>query len=342
MITIKTGDCRDVLKEIPNQTFNCVVTSPPYWGLRDYNTGTWEGGDPNCPHKRLSKISKDTSTGHLAMHDQGDVVGDAIYKKKCPLCGAVRKDKQVGLEENPHDYVKNMVNIFKEIKRVLRDDGTVWLNLGDTYSSYKDSKSTSQTVAKGTLSEEAHIMETNHSRNMHLLKRAGFKNKELIGIPWRVAFALQEDGWYLRQDIIWSKPNPMPESVKDRCTKSHEYIFLLTKQSHYYFNPLTENNGTEIKNKRSVWNITPASLKETHFAVFPTSLVEPCILAGCPEDGNVLDPFGGAGTTALVADRLKRNATIIELNPKYINIAEKRINNDAPLFTTLTVEKGVS
>ena len=235
MITIKTGDCRDVLKEIPDQTFNCVVTSPPYWGLRDYNTGTWEGGDPNCPHKRLSKISKDTSTGHLAMHNQGDVVGDAIYKKKCPLCGAVRKDKQIGLEESPHDYVKNMVNIFKEIKRVLRDDGTVWLNLGDTYSSYKDSKSVSQTVAKGTLSEEAHIMETNHSRNMHLLKRAGFKNKELIGIPWRVAFALQEDGWYLRQDIIWSKPNPMPESVKDRCTKSHEYIFLLTKNTNYYY-----------------------------------------------------------------------------------------------------------
>ena len=125
--------------------------------------------------------------------------------------------------------------------------------------------------------------------------------------------------------------------MKDRCTKSHEYIFLLTKQSHYYFNPLTETNGTEIKNKRSVWNITPASLKEAHFAVFPTSLVEPCILAGCPQDGNVLDPFGGAGTTALVADRLKRNATIIELNPKYVKIAEKRISNDAPLFTKLNV-----
>ena len=340
MITIKTGDCRDVLKDIPDQTFNCVVTSPPYWGLRDYNTGTWEGGDPDCPHKRLSKISKDTSTGHLAMHEQGDVVGDAIYKKKCPLCGAVRKDLQIGLEETPEEYVDAIVEVFRKVWRVLRDDGTVWLNLGDSYCG---------TGHKGDHKDPKHKEGRNSQRVALNNKIKGLKQKDLVGVPWRVAFALQADGWYLRQDIIWSKPNPMPESVQDRCTKSHEYIFLLSKNKNYYYDidairePYTED-GSQLnhplgKNKRSVWAVSPKPFPEAHFAVYPTELIEPCVLAGCPKDGNVLDPFGGAGTTALVADRLGRNATIIELNPAYINIAEKRVNNDAPLFTNLTVEQ---
>ena len=363
-----TGDCREVLKKLPEKHFNTVVTSPPYYGLRDYGT-----------------------------------------------------EEQFGLEDTPEAFVKNLVEVFKEIKRVLRDDGTVWLNLGDTY----------------------------------------LQNKHLIGIPWRVAFALQSDGWYLRQDIIWHKPNPMPESVKDRCTKAHEYIFLLSKNSQYYYdneaikekveqvssyknNPsssratkykndkderthrqgMSKTRGEKLivtrpnlpsqedfvkflrsktnvkilsestnigkttiehwfrldksgfsypsrddwikisdfindwsskyeeinqkmtyeeyhfddvvtldkKNKRSVWTISPKPFKEAHFAVYPTELIEPCVLAGCPEGGHVLDPFGGSGTTGLVADRLNRNATLIDLNEDYIEIAKKRIKDDAPLL----------
>ena len=366
-----TGDCREVLKKLPEKHFNTVVTSPPYYGLRDYGT-----------------------------------------------------EEQFGLEDTPEAFVKNLVEVFKEIKRVLRDDGTVWLNLGDTY----------------------------------------LQNKHLIGIPWRVAFALQSDGWYLRQDIIWHKPNPMPESVKDRCTKAHEYIFLLSKNSQYYYdneaikekveqvssyknNPsssratkykndkderthrqgMSKTRGEKLivtrpnlpsqedfvkflrsktnvkilsestnigkttiehwfrldksgfsypsrddwikisdfindwsteyeeinqkmtyeeyhfddvvtldkKNKRSVWTVSPKPFKEAHFAVYPTELIEPCVLAGCPKDGHVLDPFGGSGTTGLVADRLGRNATLIELNEDYLEIGTKRILSDAPLFTNM-------
>ncbi len=369
-----TGDCREVLKTLPEKHFNTVVTSPPYWGLRDYQTGTWVGGDPDCPHMRTTKIGKTvkTTTGHQAMHDQGNVVGDAIYKSECPKCGAVRKDLQVGLEDSPAEYVRTLVRIFREIRRVLRDDGTVWLNLGDTYSSHKDCKSISQSLAKGTKAEVAHVIDKGKSvsRDTKKLKEAGLKNKDLIGIPWRVAFALQEDGWYLRQDIIWHKPNPMPESVKDRCTKSHEYIFLLSKFPKYYYdneaikeevkqdwgtrdrtNGKYHNEGTglvphsglessyETKNKRSVWTVSPKPFKEAHFAVYPTELIEPCILAGCPKDGYVLDPFGGSGTTGLVADRLGRNATLIELNEDYLNIGTNRILGDAPLFTDMKVKK---
>ena len=171
MIKVLQGNCLQVLDSLPDEHFHTVITSPPYYGLRDYNTGTWVGGDPKCPHKRLSKISKDTSTGHMGMYEKGDVVGDAIYKKECPLCGAIRKDEQIGLEESPHQFVENLVKVFRKVKRVLRDDGTAWLNLGDTYSSYKDSKSVSQTVAKGTQSEQAHVMPTNASRNTTLMKK---------------------------------------------------------------------------------------------------------------------------------------------------------------------------
>ena len=437
MINIITGNCLIKLKDLPDEHFHTVITSPPYWGLRDYNTGTWVGGDSNCPHKRLTKISKDTATGHQGMYDKGDVVGDAIYKRECPKCGAVRQDEQLGLEENPFDYIERMTAVFREVRRVLRNDGTLWLNLGDTYSSYKDCKSVSQTVAKGTQSEQAHVIPKglSASRNSSNLKKAGFKNKELIGIPWRMAMALQEDGWYLRQDIIWHKPNPMPESVTDRCTKSHEYIFLLTKKERYFYDSFSikedatykgharggstsryqqnnfgaDNKEYDKRNKRSVWTINTAPFKEAHFAVFPPDLIEPCVLAGSPEKackecgkpykrkleskrvrrnelpkddiryrpnvysgaykdingkgdagymqtkdlglhkdckcdtkevikGQVLDPFGGAGTTALVSDRLNREATVIELNKDYVKIAKKRLVSESPLFSNVEVK----
>tara|TARA_B100001094_G_scaffold194362_2_gene188253 strand:- start:3820 stop:4908 length:1089 start_codon:yes stop_codon:yes gene_type:complete len=362
MIDIHIGDCRDVLKNLSDKSVNCCVTSPPYWGLRDYQTGTWEGGDPNCPHMRTTKISKDTVTGHKAMHEQGNVVGDAIYRSKCPKCGAVRKDSQLGLEETPSQFVNNLVQVFREVRRVLRDDGTLWLNLGDSYYNYRaDGKQVKQTVAN---TRQDFPESSPHRAN----RIEGLKQKDLIGIPWRVAFALQDDGWYLRQDIIWHKPNPMPESVKDRCTKSHEYIFLFSKNKNYYYdneaikekatdwgtrdrvNGKYHNEGTglqphsgleksyETKNKRSVWTVTTKPYREAHFAVFPTELIEPCVKAGCPEDGTVLDPFGGSGTTGLVADRLGRNAQIIELNKDYIDIANKRVMNDAPLFTDVNIK----
>lgn len=304
MIDIRVGDCRNVLKELPNNYFHTCVTSPPYWGLRDYGN-----------------------------------------------------DGQLGLEKTPKEFVDNLVKVFREVKRVLRDDGTIWLNLGDSYSSGGRTSTTNQTV-RG-------------DKDYGVTRPAvckDIKPKDLVGIPWQVAFALQEDGWYLRQDIIWHKPNPMPESVTDRCTKAHEYIFLLSKSKNYYFDNESikeqardwgtrdrnsgkyHNEGSglqphsgleksyENKNKRSVWTVTTKPYKEAHFATYPPDLIEPCILAGCPENGSVLDPFGGAGTTALVADRLNRNATIIELNKDYIDIADKRIVNDSPLFTKVNVQ----
>ena len=362
MINIKIGDCLEVLKKLPKNHFDTVVTSPPYYGLRDYNTGTWVGGDPNCPHKRLTKISKDTATGHANMYDHGDVVGDAIYRQKCPICGAERKDSQIGLELTPQDYVTQLVEVFRGVRDTLKEDGTVWLNLGDTYHNYRaDGLNVKQTLHKDKHDQPE--VSPNRANKIQ-----GLKEKDLMGIPWRVAFALQEDGWYLRQDIIWHKPNPMPESVKDRCTKAHEYIFLLSKNSHYYFdheaiqeeakdwgtrdrsNGKYHNEGTglsphtgleksyETKNKRSVWTVNTKPYKEAHFAVFPTDLIEPCIKAGCPKDGHVLDPFGGSGTTGLVADRLNRNATIIELNKDYVEIAEDRLMGETPLFTKVNVK----
>lgn len=340
------GDCRETLKELPEKCINTCITSPPYWGLRDYGTGEWIGGDPNCPHMRTTKISKDTSTGHKAMFEQGNVVGDAIYKNECPKCGAVRKDSQLGLEETPEEFVENLVKVFREVKRVLRDDGTVWLNLGDSYSSGGRSTTTNQSL-RGD--KDYGVTRPKPSK--------GIKPKDLIGIPWRVALALQADGWYLRQDIIWHKPNPMPESVQDRCTKAHEYIFLLSKNEKYYFDneaikedaetdPVKRDKmgegyqadyakgkrfsdgervwGSTKKNKRSVWTVTTKPFKGAHFATFPPDLIEPCILAGCPKNGVVLDPFMGSGTTGMVAQELGRKWIGCELNPEYINLQKTR------------------
>jgi DNA modification methylase len=317
---IRTGDALEQLKLMPDESVHCCVTSPPYWGLRDYGVSG-----------------------------------------------------QLGLEKTPELYVSRMTEVFREVRRVLRSDGTLWLNIGDSYSR------NSASGGNGHKTESAPYRITDT-----ITKRGeGIKTKDLCGIPWLLAFALRADGWYLRQDIIWSKPNPMPESVTDRCTKAHEYLFLLSKSARYYYDadaiaeqaivgwngssftderdltirPNTgrkrekfngesavdcKTRGTgnycgsngETRNKRSVWEVTTSPFPEAHFATFPPKLIEPCILAGCPEGGTVLDPFAGAGTTGLVATRLQRNFIGIELNPAYVEMAEKRITQDAPLFNS--------
>jgi len=345
---IYEGDVLQVLKTFPDESIDCCVTSPPYWGLRDYGTATWIGGDCNCDHKQYLGGHGDDSMKQVSSN------GTQMYNYKdiCKKCGAVRQDKQIGLEKTPEEYVQTMVVIFNEVKRVLKKEGTLWLNLGDSYCG---------SGSKGDLKDPEHP-EGRNGLSVALNNRIeGMKPKDLVGIPWMTAFALRSAGWYLRQDIIWHKPNPMPESVTDRCTKSHEYIFLLSKQNKYYFDqilepytePMNKWGGDELvannesmwdegtgqstyrdrnmrpnpdgKNKRSVWTVNTRPYKEAHFATFPEELIIPMIKAGCPENGVVLDPFMGAGTTGLVCKKLNRNYVGIELNPKYIEIAEKRI-----------------
>lgn len=290
---IINGDCIEVLKTLPDGIVNTCVTSPPYFGLRDYGI-----------------------------------------------------DGQIGLEETPDAYVQRLVEVFREVRRVLRDDGTLWLNLGDSYAG--SGKGPAGNLGKKH--NERHMEHTNSSGNIP----NGLKAKDIIGIPWKVAFALQADGWYLRQDIIWHKPNPMPESVKDRCTKSHEYIFLLSKSAKYYYDATAINEPVEnmgkprafskpgngdrndvgriyepqaTRNKRSVWTVTTQPFSEAHFATFPKDLIRPCIRAGCPANGIVIDPFIGSGTTGCVCIEENRNYLGIELNHKYIKIAENRIGS---------------
>ena len=334
-VTILKGDCREVLRTLPDESVHCIVTSPPYFGLRDYG-----------------------------------VAG------------------QIGLEPSPDAFVDEMVAVFRDVRRVLRADGTLWLNLGDSYAN--DGKWGGHTGGK-------HVKALHCSPIGRNKRYTGLKPKDLIGIPWMVAFALRTDGWFLRRDIIWHKLNPMPESVRDRPSTAHEYLFLLTKAKSYHYdadailepvssntharlsqdvasqvgnaraNGGTKTNGNmkavgrkmaaagtginnndsmdaalaimpEKRNKRSVWATATEAFSEAHFATFPPALIEPCILAGCPEGGTVLDPFGGAGTTGLVADRLKRNAILIELNPEYAAMAERRLRADAGMFASITDE----
>lgn len=357
-------NCLEGLKKLPDNSVDCCVTSPPYYGLRDYGTGKWIGGDPNCPHMRTNKLSDKCTTGHKNLKEmQG--VGDSIYKSVCPICGAVRVDEQIGLEESPQDYINKLVDVFMEVHRVLKPDGTFWLNIGDTYNGYKagnDNPKWTNTNTKSFVKRSAE----------------GLKPKDLIGIPWMLAFALREKGWYLRQDIIWHKPNPMPEPVKDRCTKSHEYIFLFSKSQNYYYdyesiqeravsaddlerrvnNGKTEwktdkakdtyavsgegrdrrelytqnENGELMRNKRDVWSVPTRPDKVSHFAVFPEELIIPCILAGSKSGGVVLDPFMGSGTTARVARKLNRHFIGFELNPEYCKIINKKTQVTGDLF----------
>lgn len=356
--TIIQGDALAVLKTLPDQSVNMCVTSPPYYALRDYGTTSWIGGDPNCDHKGApirtrENVNQHTGTGN----DVKNSVTDAPVKQVCPKCGAVRVDDQIGLEETPEQYIERLVAVFHEVKRVLRNDGTLWVNIGDSYSgsgkggaNYPDSVVDSkQATNKGSLIAPLPVNTP-----------AGTKPKDLIGIPWMLAFALRSDGWYLRQDIIWQKPNPMPESVTDRCTKSHEYIFLLSKSAKYYYDAdaikeptITKDanlrdrdttklnncpgrtrmgglthNDYDYRNKRDVWSVSTVPYAGAHFATFPEKLIEPCILAGTSKNGGVvLDCFSGAGTTGVVCARLGRKYIGIELNPEYVKLSEDRIAN---------------
>lgn len=357
---ILIGDNRQTLATIPDQSIQCCVTSPPYWGLRDYGTATWDGGDPSCDHQgkpmaTRANVNKNTGTGN----DVKNTEVREFYKDICGKCGAKRIDSQIGLEQTPDEYVEQMVAVFRQVHRVLRDDGTLWLNLGDSYAGNTSRASNNGRAGFG-----------NEREGVFTKTGDGLKNKDLVGIPWRVAFALQADGWYLRQDIIWHKPNPMPESVTDRCTKAHEYIFLLSKSAKYYFDheaikeeaktpPAVRDKHGEgyqadyakgdrfsagertwgadgRKNKRSVWTVTTRPFKGAHFATFPTQLIEPCILAGSKQGDTILDPFFGAGTTGLVAQRHNRKWIGCELNPDYAAIAQQRLNEETNLFTNLS------
>lgn len=234
---ILNGNCIDVLKTLEDCSVDCCITSPPYYGLRDYGTAEWVGGDPNCNHVRDNKVGKNNTTGHKSMAEKGEFVGDAIYKSVCPKCGAVRVDEQIGLEETPEEYIEKLVNVFREVKRVLKDSGTLWVNIGDSYNGSGGNHNASHKNDSGFQG----VLGINYGgKGNHV---SGVKPKDLIGIPWMLAFALRNDGWYLRQDIIWHKPNPMPESVTDRFTKSHEYIFLLSKSPQYYFD---HENAMEV------------------------------------------------------------------------------------------------
>ena len=312
MNKIEFGDCRETMRKWKEQGIKAqtCVTSPPYYGLRDY--------------------------GH---------------------------EGQLGLEETPEEYIKAMVEVFRCVWDVLEDNGTLWLNIGDSYvgaiSQHKDSGSFGETscISKKT---QGGIPQTGRVERNRLLRENGLKQKDLIGIPWMMAFALRVDGWYLRQDIIWHKPNPMPESVQDRCTKAHEYIFLMSKSHKYYYDAdaikeaaihegrIVKASGSDAKNgakgqfgataagftthdtlvtdrnKRSVWTVTTKPYAGAHFAVFPSDLIEPCILAGAPVGGIVLDPFMGSGTTAQVAQNLGRQYLGCELNPAYLDLQNIR------------------
>lgn len=368
-VRIINADVLDGLASLEDESVNCVVTSPPYWGLRDYGTAEWEAGDPECDHKgQPLASSKNTLGGGKGQRGPGYKVTEFSmpFKEVCLKCGAIRRDKQIGLEATPEGFAERLCDVFREVRRVLRKDGTLWLNLGDSYAGGgrgNGSPECKQRTNVGSLPD--------HLRNFsHQVQ--GLKNKDLVGIPWLCAFALRADGWYLRQDIIWHKPNPMPESVTDRCTKAHEYIFLLTKSAKYAYDseairePVAESQIGRVRrdviggvswkernqhgeggeytgedgkrNKRSVWSITTNPYKGAHFATFPEGLVEPCIKAGCPKNGVVLDPFGGAGTTGLVAAKMGRGAVLIELNPEYARLAEDRIVGELPLLASVDME----
>jgi DNA modification methylase len=355
------GDNRQALKELPDASVQTVVTSPPYWGLRDYGTATWIGGDESCDHETPRSRGADIK----ADDKQGTSKGSRPNLQWDCKCGAIREDNQIGLEQSPDDFIEQLCIVFDEVWRVLKDDGTIWVNLGDSYSAMRDSKASPDSLRTG----EGTRVGSAANRNPENLRKAGLKHKDLVGIPWRFAFAMQARGWYLRSDIIWHKPNPMPESVTDRPTKSHEYIFLMTKAPRYYYDheAIKEDaiwaeekragkgglhydgkrqgkKGTgqenfvsivDKKGKRSVWQVNVKGYKEAHFATYPTELIEPCILAGSKEGDTVLDPFSGSGTTGEVALKHGRNYIGLELNPEYAAISEKRITDAVGMFAEL-------
>jgi DNA modification methylase len=348
---ILDGDALETLRKMPAGIAQTCVTSPPYWGLRDYGTSVWAGGDGDCDHRKKNPVV-DQRTSTLGSNSSGLAIDNSAYQlgkhflHTCPKCGARRVGAEIGLEPSPEEYVSRLVEVFREVWRVLRDDGTLWLNLGDSYNG------SGGVGGPG----KSHTNQGSVDRRDNRAGWSGLKQKDLVGIPWRVAFALQADGWYLRSDIIWSKPNPMPESVRDRPTKAHEYIFLLAKAKSYYYDAKSieemaicdrmrgthdyshvpgggDNSGLShgqftSRNRRSVWTIPAQSFSGAHFAVFPPALIDPCILAGAPEGGLVLDPFAGSGTVGVVCRKHKRRFVGIELNPDYARMARGRLGED--------------
>lgn len=474
-VRIIIGDALTALRKLPDESMHCCVTSPPYWGLRDYGTARWEGGADGCAHQPPDDWVEKQFNAHSNLRSVSGQSAAAQKRWFLPdgscRCGAMRIDRQLGMEASLGEHVANMVEVFREVRRVLRSDGTLWLNYGDCYATSPNGRSAANTKATGN--DDRTFRDKPFSTVGRIYDPAGgakgggfrgdnmgrtkcdsgavpkgcvvaggyLKPKDLCGIPWRVAFALQQDGWWLRSDIIWSKPNPMPESITDRPTKAHEYLFLLSKSERYYYDAeaikeplaaldfrpgiagaymegalynrsrasdtrgrLNQFSSPDGRNKRSVWTVATAPYSEAHFATFPPALIEPCILAGCSERccsicgapwarmaeresialrpnsdsirghspsahrngnpqrgavaarvstlgfepscgcdasgpiaGTILDPFGGAGTTGLVADRHGRNAILIELNPIYAAMAQRRIENDAGLFADVAV-----
>jgi len=371
---ILEGDCLVRLRELEPASIQTVVTSPPYWGLRDYGTASWEGGDAACDHLKtlggIHNTGRDRAASGGTFHDSPTVTTQLAmpYRAVCGKCGAVRIDSQLGLEPTPEEYVSKMVEVFREVRRVLRDDGTVWLNMGDSFAGA--TRSAHKAPEPGQPRDQGRVKTEWDAPDLRPAKIPGLKPKDLVGIPWRLAFALQSDGWYLRSDIIWSKPNPMPESVTDRPTKAHEYVFLLTKAARYFYDADAvredarygrsetilgaTNNGRgwdhdakESKrvipgeggnrNLRSVWNIPTEPFPEAHFATFPKALVEPCIKAGSKPGDTVLDPFTGSGTTGVVALRLGRSFIGIELSPAYAEMARKSLETDRSRDGTLSL-----
>jgi len=372
------GHALDVLRSLPDKSVHCCVTSPPYWGLRDYKTPpcVW-GGDPDCdhewggvlPHGRRGNRGVSGTGGNLhpALDQAGAGAGAGAGDSGsfCQECGAWRGS--LGLEPTIQLFVEHITEIFRDVRRVLRDDGNLWLNLGDSFA-----------ANRGYQVPDSKHINVGNNRGMKACD-IGLKPKDMCGIPWRVAFSLQDDGWYLRSDIIWEKANPMPESVKDRPTKSHEYLFLLTKSKRYYYDyrAILEPAGSDTlprrgrgrsavhkfadggpgnqtiakdlskcvslpnrtalieskkwdkrhagysktgyRNKRSVWTVATKPFSGAHFATFPPKLIEPCILAGCPEGGVVLEPFLGSGVTAIVANYLGRQFVASELSKTYLD-----------------------
>jgi DNA modification methylase len=359
------GDARHL--PLKDESVDCCITSPPYFGLRDYGTARWDGGDAECDHKKPN-----ADIGHIAHSTLGggkltNAAQIGGFKAECGKCGASRIDRQIGLEESPAAYVAQLVAVFREVWRVLKPQGTLWLNLGDSY--------VGGAGGRGDAGRQFHTNgdggPASYKHDGVRIRRDGgkAKPKDLLGVPWMVAFALREAGWYLRSDIIWAKPNPMPESVTDRPTRAHEYLFLLAKQERYYYDAdaireadnkpegwahipnskgfnlggrldggIAETGNAQTsaglhrqvggvyhplgRNKRSVWTVSTMPYAGAHFATMPEKLIEPCILAGCPMGGLVLDPFVGSGTVVEVANRYGRRGVGVDLS--YQDLAKER------------------
>lgn len=322
------GDALNVLRTLPDECVQTCVTSPPYWGLRDYGTGTWEGGDPACEH--LGPVAGGTNASTLWGYANGlseETVRQRLRNVQrqctsvCRYCGAVRLDQQLGLEATVDDYIEALVAVLEEVRRVLKPDGTLWLNLGDSYAGAPGGGQ-GKNGARASRTFTARIKQRKGGR--------GLKRKDMVGVPWLVAFALRDAGWWLRCDIIWAKPSPMPESVPDRPTRAHEYLFLLSKSASYYYDaeaiaePVTGGATVNRRNRRTVWTVAPAPFPDAHFATFPPALIEPCILAGSRPSDVILDPFMGSGTTAQVAQHLGRRWIGVELRADYIDMQRRR------------------